>query len=54
MILSFAQKHYFFKKSRNEVVGKITMKEFKGIYYEENVPYIKKVLKGKKQILYNI
>lgn len=51
-VCRFANNAYleFFKKSRAELVGKITMKEFKGIYYEENIPYIKKVLKGKKQV----
>ena len=51
-VCRFANNAYlnFFKKSREEVVGKITMKEFKGIYYQENIPFIKKALKGKKQI----
>ena len=50
-VCRFANNAYlqFFKKSREEVVGKITMKEFNGTYHKGNIPLIKKVLKGKKQ-----
>ena len=50
-VCRFANNAYlqFFKKSREEVVGKITLKEFNGSHHEEIIPLIKKVLKGKKQ-----
>ncbi|MEO5783227.1 MAG: PAS domain-containing protein [Ginsengibacter sp.] len=50
-VCRFANNAYlqFFKKSRDEVVGIITLKEFNGTHHEEIIPLIKKVLKGKKQ-----
>ena len=37
-------------KSRDEIVGKMTMKELLGPLYEQYQPFIKAVLTGKKQI----
>lgn len=50
-VCRFANNAYlqFFKKSREDVVGKITMEDFNGTYHEANMPLIKKVLNGKKQ-----
>lgn len=40
----------WFEKRRGEVVGKITMKKLLGTEYENILPYIKDVFKGKKQV----
>jgi len=40
----------WFGKSRDEMVGKITMKEFLGPLYEERQSFIKEVLAGNKQV----
>jgi PAS domain S-box-containing protein len=51
-ICRFANNAYmeWFGRSRNELVGKVTMKELLGPIYEQNKPYIKGVLTGKTQV----
>src|SRR5690349_11732496 len=40
---------FWFGKSRDEMIGRITMKELLGPLYEKNLPYINAVLTGVKQ-----
>jgi PAS domain S-box-containing protein len=50
-ICRFANKAYleWFGKNRDEMIGKITLKELLGSLYEGNVPYITSVLAGQRQ-----
>ncbi|HSY62393.1 MAG TPA: histidine kinase dimerization/phospho-acceptor domain-containing protein, partial [Cytophaga sp.] len=51
LICRFANKAYleWFGKNRDEMIGKITLKELLGPLYELNVPYITLALAGQKQ-----
>ena len=51
-ICRFANNAYmeWFGKSRDEMIGKMTFKKLLGVHYPEILPYIKKVLTGKKQV----
>lgn len=50
-ICRFANKAYleWFGKNRDEMIGKMTLKELLGSLYEQNLPYIKLALAGQKQ-----
>ena len=50
-ICRFANQAYleWFGKNRDEMIGKMTLKELLGSLYEQNLPYIKSALAGQKQ-----
>jgi PAS domain S-box-containing protein len=52
MVCQFANDayRYWFGITREEMIGKITIKELLGPIYEKNLPYILQVLEGKPQI----
>ncbi|GAB2813311.1 PAS domain-containing protein [Ferruginibacter profundus] len=51
-VCRFANNAYieWFGKSKEEMIGKITMKELLGPLYEKNLPHIKAALAGEKQV----
>ncbi|MGH2564850.1 MAG: PAS domain-containing protein, partial [Ginsengibacter sp.] len=51
-ICRFANNAYmdWFGKSRDEMIGKMTLRKFLGPVYKQNQPHIKNVLDGKKQV----